>query len=246
MDDISSAVFQSLPALPSGVEDDDDDDLSDLREDQQFLRASLPPPSPKKKRKPRRSKLPQRPRSEDYGSPAVVALQPQHGHARALEHAAAGAALAGVMAGSLAHPRKKMMWQLAVVGIGAVYLGLLLYLWKRARDTEANLQETAEELRKIAAFLESSEALEDEKPLPRGGTVSQEAVDRMLGEDLSTTIEEIPLLPSSPPPAAPTATAAAAAAAPKRRKGVAKPAVINLDDEDDSGAAGPTSPPSRV
>ena len=32
------------------------------------------------------------------------------------------------------------------MGMGAVYLGLLLYLWKRARDTEANLQETAEGL----------------------------------------------------------------------------------------------------
>jgi hypothetical protein len=207
-----------------------EDDLSDLREDTLL---APPIPSPKKKRKPRR---PQATRSDegplyDYDAP---------GAGRALEHAAAGAALAGAMAGALGKPGKKALgrwvWTCAAVGMGAVCLGLLLYLWKRAAATEACLTKTAEELRKIAAYLESSEMLDDE-PLPSRGPVSQEAVDKMLGRRVENgdgdgdgdgkmeepKIEELLLPPLLPVPSLPTK---------KRKPAPPKPAVINLDDED--------------
>lgn len=92
----------------------------------------------------------------------------------AFEHAAAGVAAAGVMASALAHPPatatgklpwKPMVMTLAAVGVGALYIGVLYFLYKKLSALESSLTETVEEMRKLAQFVESDQKIEDE-PVP--------------------------------------------------------------------------------
>lgn len=294
-DETQTAFFPSLPPYSLPPLEEEDDDLSDLRDDDRLLGSSPPsllpmassprkPPEPRKKRKPRRSKqaaaeMP--PPSSLLLSPASFHSHDHHRHgagnatananATALEHAAAGAALAGVMAGALGKPggsagggpRGRLLWQLALVGVGAVYLGLLVYLWKRARDTEKDMKETAAELRKIAAFLESSETLEDEPlpargpaaamqfsfsgPPPRGTptanttnatTTNANTTINDVHDDPLPKVEELSMPAAvSPLPPLPLLTSAK-----KRKPPASKPAVINLDDGEDARTMPPEGP----
>lgn len=221
METSSTAVFvESSPPPPMP-----DDDLSDLCNEALVLPSPAPAHPKKRRTKPRRSKQSDFPYDHHHPNAAEVeALD-------AVEHAAAGAALAGVMAGALGTPPacKSKEWGVvvktcAVLGIGALYIGLLVYIWKRASAMEGELQKTADELRKIAAYLESSEGLPNEPPPPRPGPISLEAGAPPISagadpEDLENDDTHDKNTPSLPLPV-------------KRRKPAASSAktlVVNLD-----------------
>lgn len=143
-----------------------EDDLNDLRVAEE-MEVPPPAPKPKPKKKKRASKLAGPFEETGYAAQEGMAPAP-------FEHAAAGMAAAGIMTSALAHTSSaksgKLAWKplvvtCAAVGLGALYLGVLYFLYKKMSALEESLKETMEEMRKIADFVESDQKLDDE-PLP--------------------------------------------------------------------------------
>jgi hypothetical protein len=115
--------------------------------------------------------------------------------ATALQHAVTGVAAAGIMTSALSASGDKrgsgrsLFGSVAVacvaLGMGALYAGALYFLYRRMAALQASLQETMNEVKKLARMMETSEEIADE-PLPVEEVVPPLPVEAEAEEDIQS------------------------------------------------------------
>lgn len=110
----------------------------------------------------------------------------------AFERAAAGVAAASVMTSAFSAKPTPMKWKplvltCAAVGLGALYIGVLFYLYRKMATLDASVKDAMDEVRKLAALIEADQGITDE-PLPRSAPprMDEDSVD-----ELSSTLASL-------------------------------------------------------
>lgn len=124
----------------------------------------------------------------------------------ALQNAAAGAAAAGVMTSAMSSrsasasngPQSKsassslkpLVMTCAAIGMGAFYIGLLYFLYRKVVALEKSLHETMLEMKKFTALLDSDDRLLQDEPMPERWMPDEPESDTMAAVEDPVEEEE--------------------------------------------------------